>query len=48
MFKPAIAESPDVAGMALEQARQLLRSKAVSPVDLTRARLTLIERVHRT
>src|SRR6201994_4522641 len=44
MFKPAIAESQDRAGMTLEQARQLLRCKAVSPVDLTRACLTRIER----
>jgi hypothetical protein len=44
MFKPAIAESQDLAGMTLQQARQLLRSKAVSPVDLTRAYLTRIER----
>ena len=44
MFKPAIAESQDLAGMTLQQARQLLRSKAVSPVDLTRACLTRIER----
>ena len=44
VFKSAIAESQDLAGMTLEQARQLLRSKAVSPVDLTRACLTRIER----
>ena len=44
MFKPAIAESQDLAGMTLEQARQLLCDKAVSPVDLTRACLTRIER----
>ena len=44
VFKPAIAESQDLAGMTLQQARQLLRSKAVSPVDLTRACLTRIER----
>jgi aspartyl-tRNA(Asn)/glutamyl-tRNA(Gln) amidotransferase subunit A len=44
MFKPAIAESQDLAGMTLQQARQWLRSKAVSPVDLTRACLTRIER----
>jgi aspartyl-tRNA(Asn)/glutamyl-tRNA(Gln) amidotransferase subunit A len=44
MFKPAIAESQDLAGITLQQARQLLRRKAVSPVDLTRACLTRIER----
>jgi aspartyl-tRNA(Asn)/glutamyl-tRNA(Gln) amidotransferase subunit A len=44
MFKPAIAESQDLAGMTLQQARQLLSSKAVSPVDLTRACLTRIDR----
>ena len=44
MFKPAIAESQDLAGMTLQQARQLLLSKAVSPVDLTRACLTRVER----
>ena len=30
--------------MTLQQARQLLRSRAVSPIDLTRACLTRIER----
>ena len=44
MFEPAIAETRDLAGMTLQQAGQLLRSKAVSPVDLTRACLTRIER----
>jgi len=44
MFKPVVAESQDLAGITLQQARQLLRSKAVSPVDLTRACLMRIER----
>jgi aspartyl-tRNA(Asn)/glutamyl-tRNA(Gln) amidotransferase subunit A len=43
-FKPAMAESQDLAGMTLQQAGQLLRSKAASPVDLTRACLARIER----
>ena len=43
-FKPAMAESQDLAGMTPAAERQLLRSKLASPVDLTRACLARIER----
>jgi aspartyl-tRNA(Asn)/glutamyl-tRNA(Gln) amidotransferase subunit A len=43
-LKRATAESKDLAGMSLQQATGLIRSKAVSPVELTRACLARIER----
>jgi aspartyl-tRNA(Asn)/glutamyl-tRNA(Gln) amidotransferase subunit A len=42
--KPALEESQDLAALTLKQASELLRSKAASPVDLTRACLKRIER----
>ena len=41
--KPALADSGDLAGLTLKQASELLRRKAASPVDLTRACLKRIE-----
>ncbi len=43
-LKPALGESQDLADLTLKQASDLLRSKAASPVDLTRACLKRIER----
>ena len=43
-LKPALGESQDLAALTLKQASDLLRSKAASPVDLTRACLKRIER----
>jgi hypothetical protein len=34
-LKPVLGESQDLAGLTLQQASELLRSKAASPVDLT-------------
>lgn len=42
-LKPAFAASEDLAGLTLKQASELLRNKAASPVDLTRACLRRIE-----
>ncbi len=41
--KPAAGASQDLAGLTLKKASELLRSKAVSPVDLTQACLKRIE-----
>jgi aspartyl-tRNA(Asn)/glutamyl-tRNA(Gln) amidotransferase subunit A len=41
--KPALGASEDLAGLTLKKASELLRSKAASPVDLTRACLKRIE-----
>ena len=43
-FRPAFGEPTDLAGLTLKQASDLLRSKKASPVDLTRACLTRIEK----
>ena len=44
VWKPAIAESQDLAGLSIKKASDLLRSKGASPVDLTRACLDRIDR----
>ncbi len=41
--KPALAASEDLTGLTLKKASDLLRSKAASPVDLTRSCLKRIE-----
>jgi aspartyl-tRNA(Asn)/glutamyl-tRNA(Gln) amidotransferase subunit A len=41
---PGVGAAPDLAGLSLRKAADLLRSKAVSPVDLTQACLKRIER----
>src|SRR5689334_20134386 len=46
--KPALADSGDLAGLTLKQASELLRRKAASPVDLTRACLKRIETYNST
>ena len=43
-LKPAFGQSRDLAGLTLKQASDLLRTKAVSPVDLTEACLQRIEK----
>jgi aspartyl-tRNA(Asn)/glutamyl-tRNA(Gln) amidotransferase subunit A len=43
-LRPVFAESEDLAALALKRASELLRSKAVSPVELTQACLQRIER----
>ncbi|HLI85290.1 MAG TPA: amidase [Bryobacteraceae bacterium] len=40
----ALAESPDLAGLSVTRASELLKTKAASPVDLTRACLARIEK----
>jgi hypothetical protein len=42
-LKPALGTSQDLTGLTLKKASELLRSKAVSPVDLTQACLKQIE-----
>src|ERR1700694_3275174 len=42
-LKPALGQSPDLAGLTIKQASELLRSKAASPVDLTQACLKRID-----
>jgi aspartyl-tRNA(Asn)/glutamyl-tRNA(Gln) amidotransferase subunit A len=42
-LKPAFAKSQDLTGLTIKQAAHLLRTKAASPVDLTRACLERIE-----
>lgn len=42
-LKPAFGETQDLAALTLKKASDLLRSKAASPVDLTRACLKRIE-----
>ena len=42
-LKPTFGESEDVATLTLKQASELLRRKAASPVDLTRACLERID-----
>ncbi len=41
--KPALGQSQDLAALTLKKASELLRSKAASPVDLTRACLKRIK-----
>jgi aspartyl-tRNA(Asn)/glutamyl-tRNA(Gln) amidotransferase subunit A len=43
-LKPVVGESQDLAVLTLKKASELLRSKAASPVDLTRACLKRIEK----
>src|SRR5687767_4452101 len=43
-LKPALGQSRDLASLTLKQASDLLRTKAVSPVDLTEACLQRIEK----
>jgi aspartyl-tRNA(Asn)/glutamyl-tRNA(Gln) amidotransferase subunit A len=42
--RPAFGETQDLAGLTLKRASELLRKKAASPVDLTKACLTRIEK----
>src|SRR6185295_6452283 len=43
-LKPALGQSKDLAGLTLKQASDLIRTKAVSPVELTQACLQRIEK----
>ena len=43
-WKPAFAASPDLGGLSLKKASDLLRSKAATPVDLVNACLERIDR----
>jgi aspartyl-tRNA(Asn)/glutamyl-tRNA(Gln) amidotransferase subunit A len=42
--KPAFGEAPDITGMTLKRASELIRSKTASPVDLTQLCLKRIEK----
>src|SRR2546427_13046962 len=42
--RPAFSEAPDITGMTLKKASDLIRSKTVSPVDLTQACLKRIDK----
>jgi aspartyl-tRNA(Asn)/glutamyl-tRNA(Gln) amidotransferase subunit A len=47
-IKPAFGQSRDLASLSLKQASELLRTKAVSPVELTQACLERIEKHNAT
>jgi aspartyl-tRNA(Asn)/glutamyl-tRNA(Gln) amidotransferase subunit A len=46
--KPAVVQSQDLAGLTLKQASDMIRMKAVSPVQLTEACLQRIEKYNRS